>query len=91
MEALSPERLFSLAGKVAFITGSAGGIGFGLARGFAAAGARVVLSDRNPKVHESLRRGRPSTLRSSSTSRNPTQSKRRSRRSSRAAASSTSP
>jgi gluconate 5-dehydrogenase len=56
VEALSPERLFSLAGKVAFITGSAGGIGFGLARGFAAAGARVVLSDINPNVHESLRR-----------------------------------
>lgn len=54
-EPLVPERLFSLAGKVALITGSAGGIGFGLARGFAAAGARVVLSDLNPKVHERTR------------------------------------
>jgi len=52
VETLAPERLFSLTGKVAFITGSAGGIGFGLARGFAAAGARVVLADRNPKVRE---------------------------------------
>lgn len=50
MERFAPERLFSLAGKVALITGSAGGIGFGLACGFAAAGACVVLSDRNAAV-----------------------------------------
>jgi NAD(P)-dependent dehydrogenase (short-subunit alcohol dehydrogenase family) len=34
-----------LTGKVAFITGSAGGIGLGIARACAAAGMRVVLSD----------------------------------------------
>jgi len=34
-----------LAGKVAFITGSAGGIGLGIARACAAAGMKVVLSD----------------------------------------------
>lgn len=55
MEAPTLERLFSLAGRVALITGSAGGIGFGLARGFAAAGARIVLSDRNPKVQDRVR------------------------------------
>jgi NAD(P)-dependent dehydrogenase (short-subunit alcohol dehydrogenase family) len=34
-----------LAGKVAFITGSAGGIGLGIARAFAHAGMKIVLSD----------------------------------------------
>ena len=34
-----------LAGKVAFITGSAGGIGLGIARACAAAGMKVVISD----------------------------------------------
>jgi 2-hydroxycyclohexanecarboxyl-CoA dehydrogenase len=34
-----------LAGKVAFITGSAGGIGLGIARAFAGAGMKIVLSD----------------------------------------------
>ena len=34
-----------LAGKVAFVTGSAGGIGFGIARACAEAGMRIVLSD----------------------------------------------
>ena len=34
-----------LVGKVAFITGSAGGIGFGIARAFAEAGMKIVLSD----------------------------------------------
>jgi NAD(P)-dependent dehydrogenase (short-subunit alcohol dehydrogenase family) len=35
----------SLAGKVALVTGAASGIGLAVARGYAAAGARVVLSD----------------------------------------------
>lgn len=47
---LSPERIFSLAGKVALITGGAGGIASGLSQGFAAAGARLVLADRDAKV-----------------------------------------
>lgn len=48
---LAPSRLFSLEGRVALITGGAGGIAQGLANGFAAAGARVVLADRDDKVH----------------------------------------
>lgn len=41
-----------MSGKVVLITGAAGGIGAGLARGFAAAGASLVLADLNEKVHE---------------------------------------
>jgi NAD(P)-dependent dehydrogenase (short-subunit alcohol dehydrogenase family) len=37
----------AFAGKSVFITGAASGLGRGLARGFAEAGARVVLSDRD--------------------------------------------
>ena len=48
---VAPATLFSLKEKVALITGGAGGIASGLARGFAAAGARVVLADRNEKVN----------------------------------------
>lgn len=40
-------RLFALDGKVALITGAAGGIGRVLAGGFAAAGATVALADIN--------------------------------------------
>jgi gluconate 5-dehydrogenase len=50
LQHLKPEKLFSLEGKVALITGAAGGIAIGLARGFAAAGARLVLVDRNEAV-----------------------------------------
>ena len=39
-------EMFSLAGKTVLITGSSQGIGFGLARGMAGAGARVVLNGR---------------------------------------------
>ena len=49
-EDVSPANLFSLQGKVALITGGAGGIASGLARGFAAAGAKLVLADRNESV-----------------------------------------
>lgn len=49
---LAPASLFSLHGKVAMITGAAGGIGFGLAKGLAAAGARLVLADRDEKVEQ---------------------------------------
>ena len=49
---VSPATLFSLKDKVALITGGAGGIASGLARGFAAAGARLVLADRNEAVEK---------------------------------------
>lgn len=49
---LSPATLFSLQGKVALITGAAGGIAAGLARGFAAAGAKLVLADSNGVIEQ---------------------------------------
>ncbi|HSE92505.1 MAG TPA: glucose 1-dehydrogenase [Methylomirabilota bacterium] len=39
--------MFDLKGKVAIVTGGNGGIGLGMARGLAAAGARVVVAGRN--------------------------------------------
>jgi 2-dehydro-3-deoxy-D-gluconate 5-dehydrogenase len=40
-------KLFDLTGKVAIVTGGNGGIGLGMAKGIAAAGAKVVLAGRN--------------------------------------------
>jgi 3-oxoacyl-[acyl-carrier protein] reductase len=40
-----PGHPFSLAGKAAFVTGAAQGLGLAIARGLAEAGARVALSD----------------------------------------------
>jgi 2-deoxy-D-gluconate 3-dehydrogenase len=40
-------KLFDLTGKVAIVTGGNGGIGLGMARGLAAAGAAVVVAARN--------------------------------------------
>jgi 2-deoxy-D-gluconate 3-dehydrogenase len=40
-------KLFDLAGRVAIVTGGNGGIGLGMARGLAQAGAAVVLAARN--------------------------------------------
>ncbi|QDV33642.1 2-dehydro-3-deoxy-D-gluconate 5-dehydrogenase [Tautonia plasticadhaerens] len=40
---------FDLAGKVAIVTGGNGGIGLGMARGLARAGARLALVGRNPE------------------------------------------
>ncbi len=40
-------QLFDLAGRVAVVTGGNGGIGLGMAKGLAAAGARIVLAGRD--------------------------------------------
>ncbi|MBM3594297.1 MAG: SDR family oxidoreductase [Alphaproteobacteria bacterium] len=49
--AYSPQSLFSMRDKVVLVTGGAGGIALGLARGFAAAGGRLVLADARDDVH----------------------------------------
>jgi gluconate 5-dehydrogenase len=50
MESSDPSSLpFRLDGEVALITGGATGLGFGMARSFVAAGARVVLAGRREK------------------------------------------
>jgi len=42
-------NLFDLSGKVAVVTGGNGGIGLGMAKGLAQAGAAVVVAARNPE------------------------------------------
>jgi len=44
--------VFDLKGRVAIVTGGNGGIGLGMARGLAAAGAKVVVSGRNAQKSE---------------------------------------
>ncbi|MCC6433459.1 MAG: SDR family oxidoreductase [Acidimicrobiales bacterium] len=44
--------LFSLEGRTALVTGGNGGIGLGLAKGLAAAGAAIVVAARNPDKNE---------------------------------------
>ena len=41
--------MFDLSGKVAVVTGGNGGIGLGMARGLASAGATVIIAARNLK------------------------------------------
>jgi gluconate 5-dehydrogenase len=45
---MPPTPVFALTGHTALITGSARGLGLEMARGLAAAGARVVLNGRDP-------------------------------------------
>lgn len=45
---LAPGALFDLRGRIALVTGAAGGIGAWLAAGLRAAGAHVLLTDRDP-------------------------------------------
>jgi 2-deoxy-D-gluconate 3-dehydrogenase len=45
--------MFDLSGKVALVTGGNGGIGLGMARGLAAAGAAVVIAARNAEKSRS--------------------------------------
>jgi len=40
-------KTFDLSGRIAIVTGGNGGIGLGMARGLAAAGAKVVVAGRN--------------------------------------------
>lgn len=46
-------EMFDLTGKTAIITGGNGGIGFGIAKGLAEAGANIVISARNQLKNES--------------------------------------
>jgi 2-dehydro-3-deoxy-D-gluconate 5-dehydrogenase len=50
-------NLFDLTGKVAIVTGGNGGIGLGMARGLAGAGATVVLAGRNAAKGEKAAAG----------------------------------
>ncbi|KAK6020805.1 gluconate 5-dehydrogenase domain protein, partial [Ostertagia ostertagi] len=45
-------KLFDLSGRVAVVTGGNGGIGLGMAKGMALAGATVVVAGRNAKKNE---------------------------------------
>jgi NAD(P)-dependent dehydrogenase (short-subunit alcohol dehydrogenase family) len=47
---LDPSHLFSLEGKVAIVTGGAGGIGSWLSAGLAKAGAAVIVTDRDAQA-----------------------------------------
>ncbi|MDR2131461.1 MAG: gluconate 5-dehydrogenase [Odoribacteraceae bacterium] len=46
------QELFSLQGKVAWVTGASYGIGFAIASAYAAAGATIVFNDLNPELVE---------------------------------------
>lgn len=57
IRALEPVRLYSLQGKVAIVTGAAGGIGRWLAAGLGAAGARVLVTDLDEPQLDEVRAG----------------------------------
>jgi 2-deoxy-D-gluconate 3-dehydrogenase len=46
--------MFDLTGKVAIVTGGNGGIGLGMARGLAGAGARIVVAARNAEKSQAV-------------------------------------
>jgi 2-deoxy-D-gluconate 3-dehydrogenase len=48
------EGLFSLEGRVALVTGGNSGLGRGIARGYRAAGAQVVVTGRNPDKNAAM-------------------------------------
>ena len=56
-------NLFDLTGRVALVTGGNGGIGLGMAKGMAAAGASVAIAGRNPrKADAALKELGPNSL-----------------------------
>lgn len=54
LERISPEDLFSMSGRVAIVTGAAGGVGRWISAGFGLAGASVLLTDRDSAAIEIL-------------------------------------
>src|SRR5687767_10248558 len=54
VDAVAPDPLFSLDGKVALITGSTRGIGRAMALGFAVRGAAVVVTGRTAEAARSV-------------------------------------
>ncbi|MBT6277778.1 MAG: SDR family NAD(P)-dependent oxidoreductase, partial [Chromatiales bacterium] len=49
-------NLFDLSNKSAIVTGGNGGIGLGMARGLAAAGAAIAVAGRNPEKNAAARK-----------------------------------
>lgn len=54
VQALAPSELYSLAGRVAIVTGATGGLGRWFAAGLGAAGARVLVTDLEPEPVDEL-------------------------------------
>ena len=55
-------ELFALKGKAALVTGGNGGIGFAMAQGLAAAGARVAIAGRDPAKNKEALNSLPGAL-----------------------------